>query len=1752
VKPISLILILILLSNFIFVNANSEQYQTKLKQFSIEEEVNYFQSKYDNFLINYNTYFIENRGQLSNGNVFFYARDGSIWFTDDGVWFELREKKGLETKSLEINIGESGNDPIEKYEDSLKNEFNRLIINQDFVGANFSRILGKNKLSCYSNFFIDNNLSKWCINVPNYKEIMYENLYNGINLKYYNNEKGLKYDLIVKPGANVEQIRIRYNGAKGLKINDNGDLIIKNQIKNIVESGLKIYQFYNDTEHIIKGKFIIYNDHEFGFEIIENYNQNENLIIDPIVNLEYSTYLGSFNYDGANDIAVDSEGNAYIIGSTQSPNFPTTPGANDTSFNGGSYDIYVSKMNSNGSNLIYSTFIGGDNYDYGRSISVDPEGNVYSTGDTRSSNFPITDNIYDNTYNALEDVIAFKLNQSGSKLIYSTYIGGNNTDRGYAISIDNNKNAYITGYTISDDFPTTNDVFNSTYTNNDDVFVLKLNYSGSKLIYSTYIGGNNDEIAYDIFVDDFGNSYVTGYTDSIDFPTSQFAFDKTRNGSQDSFVLKLNQTGKTLIYSTYIGGGNSDIARGISVDQVGNAYITGGTWSSDFPTTANAINRTLDDRNEIFVSKINETGSKLIISTLISGNELDEGYDIDLDSSNNIFITGHTTSPNFPVTQNAYDSTLNSRDVFLIQLHSSGSKLIYSSYLGGNGSDYGRALYFDDKNNLYIVGRSYSSDFPTTKTSFNQTYGGSGDAFISKFSFKNDLDIDSVALLKYNIPTNIIYTGYGPYNFIINISDPFSLTDLQELKLSLDPSNTNIQIIWNRQFNEFNKLNDPLDYISIDDTSSVINNSIDKWTINVNLLFNWTYPDEDFHNISVLAINKTQTKYWFNLTNFYRVENDLEFNGILKVAGMYNRFILNNSPVRGGETLKWSGLIPVYEGSSNICPFSDEFDISLWDDLGNHWLDSPQQGEEFEIHMTAPNITNPDGNNYIMNISGIPKNCDKSNIKYNLPIDADNVTFSNPSPSKYQWQKVNRFNVGITITDLGGSQVNGTNIQYKLSLDNGTTWDSWEKVSPLESNESITVEHLLDFENGINNLIKWKSEDTLGNGPVESESYRILVDTENIAFSNAIPLITDVSTTEEVLVGITISDTTSGVNASSIEYSISSDRGTTWGQWIPVKDLENGSEVIVRLNTTFQNGTNNYLRWRATDIAGNGPVISPVYPINVNTWVPKKRPEVTLLSPPSGISINTTSIDLKWQLDSMGFSNIIHDLYFGNNSPPGLFLTDIKETNITINNLKNRNEYYWKIIPRANGVNGTCKSGIWWFDVKLPIDQEIYDIDLTGPKAVTIYPGENKTINLIITNLGSSDDMIKLQVQTEQFPGEINFKDISLIELENNNYEMREVVISIPKSAKLGVYQVILSAISINSGEYVKVDHTLTIEIKEFEDDDPNNQTKPNGNDTNPNGTGPGETKQPSENISDMIYLIIIVIIVVVILLVAVAIISKRKKKSELPTTEAITFKPGALPTTVISQGDSADDLFAQPSAATSLPNSGQQPAVLGASTQTQIMSAPSTVVSTQTPIPKVPSFTQKPQLPPAQLKKEDTKEPETSVPQEQLIINEIPQITQPIIEQTETTVIEEITPEASTLPIPQPVQQLQPQTIEQQIAPQDIQEPNLDIPDFGPDPDQPQEVAIEHEVVEEPVIEPPDMQQATAELTAAETVEISDDQSGIVHEGDKGVWRPQVQQEKENRNEKVLEQLKKLGELRNNGTITEEEFQLKKKEIMK
>jgi hypothetical protein len=625
------------------------------------------------------------------------------------------------------------------------------VLRMKLVNANPQpHVAGYAELPGKSNYFTGNDPQKWRTSISNYAKIKYHEVYPGVDMVYYGNQGQLEYDFVVAPAADPGAIKLSFKGAQRMRIDGGGDLVLRLANGEVRQHKPVVFQEAGGVRTEIAGRYVITGKHQVGFEVA-GYDASKPLVIDPV--LTYSTYLGGSGGEDGRDIAVDGAGNAYVTGLTRSINFPTTPGAFQPAW-GGDDDAFVTKLNASGSALIYSTYLGGSNADEGFGITVDNAGDAFITGITESLNFPVTPGAFQPANRGSRDAFVTKLNPTGTTLVYSTYLGGTVRDDGQHIVVDGAGNAYVAGFTGSLNFPVTPGAFQPANGGGRDAFVAKLNSAGSALVYATYLGGVFTEESHGIAIDNGGDAYVTGLTNSFNFPTTPGAFQTAYGGSDDAFVTKLNSTGSALVYSTYLGGSFDESGLGIVLDGAGNAYTTGRTDSLNFPVTPGAYQPANAGSADAFVTTLSSTGSALVYSTYLGGSSFDAGADIGLDNTGSAHVTGVTGSLNFPATPDAFQpANAGLQDAFVTKLNSTGSTLHYSTYLGGTAIDQGRGIVVDTVNNAYVTGYTFSPDFPVTPGAFQPANGGFVDAFVVKIaSTPPDADNDGVADAVDNCP----------------------------------------------------------------------------------------------------------------------------------------------------------------------------------------------------------------------------------------------------------------------------------------------------------------------------------------------------------------------------------------------------------------------------------------------------------------------------------------------------------------------------------------------------------------------------------------------------------------------------------------------------------------------------------------------------------------------------------------------------------------------------------------------------------------------------------------------------------------------------------------------------------------------------------------------------------------------------------------------------------------------------------------
>jgi len=706
--------------------------------------------------------FEANQGQTSSKVKFLSRGKGyTAFLTTDGIVLALRPNQPVPVQPVsDVAAPNKSQPPV-----GVTLQFRLLGVAQN------PAVIGEDPLPGLVNYFIGRDPAKWRTNVPTYSRVRYRNVYPGIDLVYYGNHRQLEYDFALAPGADPSQIRFEITGANQIELDAEGNLVLLIASGELHFQSPVIYQESQGQRVAVAGSYVMDDATHIVFQVAR-YDPSKPLVIDPT--LVYSTYLGGAGDDQPTGIAVDGTGSVYIAGYTNSADFLlTTLGAPSTNAN----HVFVAKLDSTGSRLVYADYIGGNGNDYGIGLALDSANNVYVTGSTTSSNFPLV-----KPYQAIDpgsySGFLSKISTDGSSLSYSTYLGGNGFDQPASVAVDTLGEAYIAGSTTSQNFPVVNAYQTAALANQAGLygnygFVTKFTADGSSLIYSTYLAGNSNVVQdcgnpcwptpytaiSAVAVDANGSAYVTGTTNTYNFPATSGAYLTSNSTQQDStigFVSKLASSGN-LDYSTYFYGssGNPIGIGAIAVDGSGSPYIAGTVVSdSTFPITSTGI---CDPGvygfgcSYAFVTKFDSTASTLLYSTFLGPNNFASPQSIALDPNNNAYVAANTRSAGFG-TNNGIEGYTNGFDILLVEIDASATTELFATYLGGSGNDFASGIALDANGSIYLTGSTTSPDFPVTQGAFQNVLGGGTDAFVLKIGPSSAPAVSlSPSLLQYTL-----------------------------------------------------------------------------------------------------------------------------------------------------------------------------------------------------------------------------------------------------------------------------------------------------------------------------------------------------------------------------------------------------------------------------------------------------------------------------------------------------------------------------------------------------------------------------------------------------------------------------------------------------------------------------------------------------------------------------------------------------------------------------------------------------------------------------------------------------------------------------------------------------------------------------------------------------------------------------------------------------------------------------------------
>ena len=658
----------------------------------------------------------------------------------------------------------------------------------DLVGAAANPVIvGEQALHTTINYFIGRDPSKWRRNVPTYSKIRYRNVYSGIDLVYYGNDRSVEYDFDLAPGADATQIQFSVTGADSLNVAPSGDLVLTKGVHELRFQTPILYQEINGARTRVRGTYVLRDSTRVAFEV-GSYDKTKPLVIDPV--LVYSAFLGGSGDDFSNGIAVDSSGDAYVVGLTDSPNFPASIG----SYNPTQFRMFLTKLDPTGSTLLFADYFGGTSgSDEAYTVALDSSGNSYITGDATSSDFPVV-NAYQSTLSGSADAFLVKFSADGSSILYSTYLGGSSSQFANSVSVDPAGEAVIVGVTQSSDFPLLNAYQSSISADQFGDwgvygFLTKFAANGTSLVYSTYLAGNTlntgsctgcfpDSEIMGVVTDASGNAYVTGNTSTTNFPVTSSALTTTFPGyslSSVGFVSKFSTSGG-IAYSTYLGGLSSTLLNAIAVDTTGSAYVTGYAIANDsFPIiTASICDPSMSNCNGAIIAKLDPTGSSLLYSTFLGTSNNMAGQAIQVDASGDAFIVGSDVQ--FDLSNPIEGYAGGNGDVVIAEIDPTATTLLMATFLGGQGWEAADSLALDTNGAVYVTGVTQSLDFPVTQSAIQTTLGGQTDAFITKIDPATNAPAVAMAPLSLQFASQVVGTTSALQSTVLRNMGSASLT----------------------------------------------------------------------------------------------------------------------------------------------------------------------------------------------------------------------------------------------------------------------------------------------------------------------------------------------------------------------------------------------------------------------------------------------------------------------------------------------------------------------------------------------------------------------------------------------------------------------------------------------------------------------------------------------------------------------------------------------------------------------------------------------------------------------------------------------------------------------------------------------------------------------------------------------------------------------------------------------------------------
>lgn len=732
-------------------------------------------------------------------------RHARLAFEPNRGQFPASASYGGEVHGYEVRLGPSGatlvlshpSDVVARGATAPRAEAE--VLRLSFTGAVHElRIAGEDPLAGRAHYFLGNDPARWQRDVPTYGRVRYTGVYPGIDAVFYGTSEHVEYDFVVAPGAAVDRIGLEIQGSSSIALRRGGDLTVKAGSAVVTFRQPVAYQLVSGERRLVACRYVV-DGQRLRFETGE-YDKRHTLVIDPVI--VYSSYFGEgvgsgtsgIGHTGAKAIATDPAGNIYIAGLKSQNIFSGAvqygPDPSDA--------MFVAKFAPDGGTLLYKAVIGGSGNDGADDMAVDAAGDVYLVGrvDANSTDFPVSPGAFQPIYGGgVHDAVVCKLSSDGAALLYASFLGGPGVESGESIAVDTAGFAYVMGG-ADVGFPTAGTPFQSAILGNSELYVAKINTTGTALVYSTFLGSSGfDHAGGDIAVDAAGSVYVTGGSNGVDFPTTPGAFDTTPDapGHDGPFVTKLSPDGSTLEYSTWLG--SLGFGNGIAVDALGQAYVVGATEATNFPVVGMPAQpvKAAGTTYDAFVARFSADGSSVIAATYFGGSVEDVATDVAVDSSGQIVVSGETFSDDLPVLLAFQPARAGSVDAFVAKFNPTAG-LIFASYFGGTGVESGEqinpspaccswtSLALDPDDHVLLTGRTSSTDLVTTADAHKHQLEGYTATYVVRIADVVEVPID---IKPGSFPNSINLGSNGTVAVAILSTATFDATTVDPLTVTL-------------------------------------------------------------------------------------------------------------------------------------------------------------------------------------------------------------------------------------------------------------------------------------------------------------------------------------------------------------------------------------------------------------------------------------------------------------------------------------------------------------------------------------------------------------------------------------------------------------------------------------------------------------------------------------------------------------------------------------------------------------------------------------------------------------------------------------------------------------------------------------------------------------------------------------------------------------------------------------------------------